>query len=55
MVISRDQNAGRNHIIQIDNNSFENVKDFTYLVTNVTDKNCIQEGIKSRLKSGNAC
>jgi hypothetical protein len=55
MVISRDQNAGRNHIIKIDNNSFESVEDFRYLVATVTDQNFIQEDIKSRLKSGNAC
>ena len=28
---------------------------FKYLETNVTDQNSIQEEIKSRLKSGNAC
>ena len=26
-----------------------------YLGTNLTDQNCVQEEIKSRLKSGNAC
>jgi hypothetical protein len=55
MVISRDQNAGRNHAIKIDNISFESVGDFRYLVTTVTDQNSIQEDIKSRLKSENAC
>ena len=55
MIISRDQNAGRNHTIQIDNNSFESVEDFRYLITTVTDQSSIQEDIKSRLKSGNAC
>ena len=54
MVISRDQNAGRNHIIKIDNNSFESVEDFRYLVTTVTEQNFIQENIKSRMKRGNA-
>ena len=28
---------------------------FRYLGTKLTDQNCIQEEIKSRLKSGNAC
>jgi len=53
--MSRDQNAGRSHNIEIDNNSFERVDEFRYLGTNLTNKNSIQEEIKSRLKSGNAC
>jgi len=55
MVISRDQNAGRSHNIQIDNNSFEWVGEFKYLGTALTNQNSIQEEIKSRMKSGNAC
>jgi len=31
------------------------VEEFKYLGTNVTNQNSIQEEIKSRLKSGNAC
>jgi len=31
------------------------VEEFKYLGTNLTNKNSIQEEIKSRLKSGNAC
>jgi hypothetical protein len=31
MVTSRDQNAGRNHNIKVDNSSFERVEDFKYL------------------------
>jgi len=31
------------------------VEDFKYLGTNVTNQNSIQEEIKSKLKSGNAC
>ena len=38
-----------------DNSPFEMVKQFKYLVTTVTNQNSIQEEIKSRLKSGNAC
>jgi hypothetical protein len=41
--------------IQTDNSSFEMVEEFRYLVTTLTDQNFIQEEIKSRLKSGNAC
>jgi hypothetical protein len=55
MVMSRDQNAGRSRSINIDSSSFERVEEFKYLVTTLTNQNSIQEGIKSRLKSGNAC
>ena len=54
MVMSRDQNAGRSHNIKIDNSSFERAEEFKYLGT-LTNKNSIQEKIKSRLKSGNTC
>ena len=36
-------------------NSFERVEQFKYLGTALTNQNSIQEEIKSRLKSGNAC
>jgi len=55
MVMSRDQNAGQSHNIKTDNISFERMEQFKYLGTTVTDQNCIQREIKSRLKSGNAC
>ena len=55
IVMSRDQNAERNHNIKIDKSSFERVKKFKYFVTTLTNKNSIDEEIKSRLKSGNAC
>jgi hypothetical protein len=38
-----------------DNNSFDMVEEFKYLGTTLTNQNSIQEEIKSRLKSGNAC
>ena len=50
-VRSREQN----HIMEIDNRSFERVDEFEYLGTSLTNQNSIQEEIKSRLKSGNAC
>ena len=53
--MSRDQNAGRSHNMKIDNRSVERVEEFKYLGTNLTYQNSIQEEIKSRLKSGNAC
>jgi hypothetical protein len=55
MVVSRDQNAGQNHNIKIDNKSFERVEQFKYLGTALLDQNFVQEEIKSSLKSGNAC
>jgi len=53
--MSRDRNAGRIHEIKVDNKSFERVEQFKYLGTTVTNQNYIQQEIKSRLKSGNAC
>jgi hypothetical protein len=55
MVMYRDQNAGRNHSVRIDNSSFERVEGFKYLGTALTNQNSIPEEIKSRLRSGNAC
>ena len=54
MVMSRDQNAGRNHSVRIDNSTFERVEEFKYLGTILTNQNSIPEEIKSRLRSGNA-
>ena len=54
MVMSRDQNAGRSHNINIDNNSFERLEEFKYLGTTSTNQISIQEDVKSRLKSKNA-
>ena len=55
MAMSRDQNAGRSHNIKADNMYFERVEQFKYFGTTLTDRNSIQEEIKSRLKSDNAC
>ena len=55
MVMSWDQNAEQSHSIKNDNSSFERVEEITYLWTTLTYQNSIQEEIKSRLKSGNAC
>jgi hypothetical protein len=55
MLVSHDHNAGQNWDIKIGNKSFENVSQFKYLGTTVTNQNLIQEEIKRRLNSGNAC
>jgi hypothetical protein len=55
MVGSRDQNAGQTREIKIGNRSFGNVSQFRYLGMTVTNQNLIQEEIKRRLNSGNAC
>ena len=58
MVMSRDQNAGRNkdiYDILIGKSSFGSVEHFKYLGTTLTHQNYIQDEIKSRLNSGNAC
>jgi len=41
--------------MKIDNSSFGRVDEFKYLGTTLTNQNSIQEEIKSRLKSENAC
>ena len=55
MVMSRDQNAGRNHSVIINNSTFERMEEFKYLGTTLTHQNFIPEEIKSRLRLGNAC
>jgi hypothetical protein len=55
MLLSRHQNAGQNRDIKIANRSFENVSQFKYLGTTITNQNSIQEEIKRKLGSGNPC
>jgi hypothetical protein len=55
MLLSCHQNVGQNRDIKIANRSFENVPQFKYLETTGTNENLIQEEIKRRLNSGNAC
>jgi hypothetical protein len=53
--MSRVQNAGRSHNIKTDNSSFKMMEEFKYFGTTLIKQNSIQEKIKSRLNSGNAC
>jgi hypothetical protein len=55
MLLSHHQNAGQNHNIKVANRSVENVAQLKYLRTIVTNQNLIQEEIKRRLNSDNAC
>jgi sorting nexin-29 len=55
MLLSRHQNVGQNRDIKIANRSYENVSQFKYLGTTVTNQNLIQEEIKRRVNYGNAC
>jgi hypothetical protein len=55
MSLSRRQNAGQNHDLKMGNRCFENVAQFRYLGTTITNENLIQEEIKRSLNSANAC
>jgi hypothetical protein len=54
ILVSRDQNAGQTREIKI-GRSFENVSQFKYLGTTITNQNSSQNKIKKRLNSGIAC
>jgi hypothetical protein len=54
-LMSRIQNVGLNHNIRMAKGSFENVAQYKYLGTTVTNQNLINEVITSILHSGNAC
>jgi hypothetical protein len=51
MVLFPHQNAGQNHDMKIPNRCFENVAQFRYLGTTITNQNLILEKIKRRLNS----
>jgi hypothetical protein len=55
MLVSRCQKAGQRQSKKIGNRSFEGVAKLKYLRTTPTDHNCVNEKIKSRLNSRNAC
>jgi hypothetical protein len=52
MLLSRHEDSGQGHDIQIGNRSFENVQIFG---NDSRNQNLIQEEIKRRLNSSNAC
>jgi hypothetical protein len=49
------QNAGQKQNMKIENRSFENMLQFKYLGTSVTNQYLIQNEIKGRLSSDNVC
>jgi hypothetical protein len=55
VLLSPHHNADQTRDMKIANRSFENVSQFKYLGTTVTNQNLILEEIKRRLISGNAC
>jgi len=55
MVMYCHQNGVQNHNLMTVNESYENVAEFKYLWKTVTNQNCFQEEIKSRLNSCNVC
>jgi hypothetical protein len=55
MLLSHHRNARQNHVINMANTYFENVAQFIYLGTTVTNQNLIQKEIKRSLNSGNVC
>jgi hypothetical protein len=55
MLLTRHQSARQNLDLTLDNRCFRNVGQFRYLGMMITNQNMIQEEIKRRLNSGNAC
>jgi hypothetical protein len=55
MLLSRHQNAEQNHDGRTGSKCSENMTQLKYLRKTVTNQNLIQEEIKGRLNSGNAC
>ena len=54
-VMSRDQDAAKSHNVKTDKSSFERTEQFEIFGNILNNQNSIQEEIKRRLKSGNAC
>jgi hypothetical protein len=54
-VLMSRKKVGQKHSKKIANWSFEGVAKFKFLGTTLTDQYCVQDEIKCRLNSGNAC
>jgi hypothetical protein len=54
MLTSHNQIVGQKHSIKIANRSFQDVAEFKYPGTTLTDENCMYKEINSRLNSKNA-
>jgi hypothetical protein len=52
VLLSHQQNAGKNNDVKIGNRCFENVAHFRYLGEIITNQNLIQEEIKRRTELG---
>jgi hypothetical protein len=55
VLVSCCQKAWQRQSVKIGNRSFKDVAKFRYLVTTLTDQNCIHEEVKSRLNLRKAC
>jgi hypothetical protein len=55
ILLFHHQNVGQNQDMKIANRLFDNVSQFKYLETTVTNQNLILEEIKRRMSFGNAC
>jgi hypothetical protein len=55
MVMFQDHHAVQDYSIYIGNKSYGRVEHFKYLGTSLTNQNTIDEDIKCRMQSGNAC
>jgi hypothetical protein len=55
VLLSRHQNSERNHNVKTAKRSFEYVAQFKHVETIIANQNLIQEEIKRKLNSGNAC
>lgn len=55
MFMSHQQTTRQVHNVNITNKLFQNVVEFGFLWTTVTDQKCINEEIKDRLNVGYVC
>jgi hypothetical protein len=53
--VSHHHNADQNHYIKTANRLFENIPQFKYLATTVTNQYLINREVKRRMNSGHDC